>query len=285
MTKSLDQLLQADRRKRAKATGKGKETLAKIPTGPKGGVQKRKAAPQPPSSLNGKWTHDLHATVADATKLKSSNGNNGAKAPVVLNKKLIDKLSSNRLFEALHGSGTDNTAKQKVADLGISIRGASKPSTGGITIKGSAGPFAVHGSNFAPGTTASDIRNVMEGRGYAVINCGILSANPTVIAEIVFEKRDEAQRCVEEFNNRLADGRLLHFMLKDSPQLPIPPKARGAAQTAAAKPVAKPAAKPIPTGPARLQQNQGNVVDGKYGFSTRGGLYSDRLLKGRETRR
>ncbi|EPS43248.1 hypothetical protein H072_2742 [Dactylellina haptotyla CBS 200.50] len=274
--KDLDKLLQADRRKRARQTGKA-GAAAPIPTGPKAGVQKRKAAPQAPSSLNGKWTHDLHATVASSgKKYKSLGATNGAKAAIVLKPGVAERLASNRLFEALHGGGGGITGKPTAEDLGISIRGASKSSGSGITIKGSAGPFAVHGSNFAPGTTASDIRNVLESRNFSVLNCGILSAKPTVIAEILFEKRDDAQRCIEEFNNRLADGRLLHFMLKDSPQLPIPPKARAVTQ-------AQPIAKPIPTGPARLQKGPSNVVDGKFGFSapraSGGGLYSDNSIR------
>ncbi|KAK6539937.1 hypothetical protein TWF694_008771 [Orbilia ellipsospora] len=228
--------------------------------------------------MNGKWTHDLHASVTTTKKNKILSSTNGAKAPIILKPGVAEKLASNRLFEALHGMGGGNTGKPSAEDLGISIRGTSKSSGSGITIKGSAGPFAVQGSNFAPGTTASDIRNVMESRNLNVLNCGILNAKPTVIAEILFEKRDDAQRCIEEFNNRLADGRLLHFILKDTPQLPVPPKVRAVTQS-------QPISKPIPTGP-KGQRGPSNVVDGKFGFSSPrtaggGGLYSDSIVGGR----
>ncbi|KAF3104043.1 hypothetical protein TWF102_003420 [Orbilia oligospora] len=300
--KDLDKMLQADRKKRANQSGKGAngKGVVAIPTGPRAGIQKRKNVPQPPASLNGKWTHDLHASVSNTreprpTKVsKSADATNGAKAPVVISQKVAKKLASNRLFEALHGAG--DAGKPTASDLGVNIRGAAKPKNinGGITIKGSAGPFAVQGSNFAPGTTASDIRSILEKFGLSPINCGILSANPTVIAEFLFETREEAERCVEMFNNKLGDSkynpstqqvsrvlnlnvidRLLHFMLKDTPQLPIPTKPRGNLQTQA-----QPIVQQIPTGPKGGASHV--VIDGKYGFSAPrnagSGLYSDAMV-------
>lgn len=75
-------------------------------------------------------------------------------------------------------------------------------------------------------------------------------------------------------------GRLLHFMLKDTPQLPVPMKTRNQLQTQA-----QPVAKSIPTGPARQQRGGAHVVvDGKYGFSAPrnagSGLYSDAMVAG-----
>ncbi|EGX46643.1 hypothetical protein AOL_s00097g547 [Orbilia oligospora ATCC 24927] len=281
--KDLDKMLQADRKKRANQSGKGAngKGVVAIPTGPRAGIQKRKNVSQPPASLNGKWTHDLHASVSNTreprpTKIsKSTDATNGAKAPVVISQKVAKKLASNRLFEALHGAG--DAGKPTASDLGVNIRGAAKPKNinGGITIKGSAGPFAVQGSNFAPGTTASDIRSILEKFGLSPINCGILSASPTVIAEFLFETREEAERCVEMFNNKLGDNRLLHFMLKDTPQLPIPTKPRGNLQTQA-----QPVVQHIPTGPKGGASHV--VIDGKYGFSAPrnagSGLYSDAMV-------
>ncbi|KAK6497449.1 hypothetical protein TWF481_011858 [Arthrobotrys musiformis] len=275
--KDLDKMLQAARKQRANESGKGNngKGVAAIPTGPRAGVQKRKTAPQPPASLNGKWTHDLHASVSTPRQSKSLGATNGAKAPIIISQKVAKKLASNRLFEALHGAG--DAGKPTANDLGVNIRGASRPKNlgGGITIKGSAGPFAVQGSNFAPGTTASDIRSILEKFGLSPINCGILSANPTVIAEFLFETRDEADRCVEIFNNKVGDNRLLHFTIKDTPQLPVPNKPRGHLQTQA-----QPIAQQIPTGP-RGGASQ-IVVDGKYGFSAPraagSGLYSDAMV-------
>ncbi|KAK6346350.1 hypothetical protein TWF730_010676 [Orbilia blumenaviensis] len=276
-TESLDKILKEDRRKRAKQSGKGatgKGAVA-IPTGPRAAVQKRKAASQPPASLNGKWTHDLHASV-NARARNTLGTTTGSKAPIVVSQKVAQKLASNRLFEAIHGGGA--AGKETANDLGVNIRGASKPkNTGaGITIKGSAGPFAVHGSNFAPGTTASDIRSTMEKYGLFPINCGILSAQPTVIAEFLFETRADSDRCVEVFNNKLADSRILHFMLKDTPQLPIPGKARSRVQTQA-----QPVVNAVPTGPKGAGHH---IVDGRFGFTaprnTGSGLYSDEMVTG-----
>lgn len=65
----------------------------------------------------------------------------------------------------------------------------------------------VQASNFAPGTTAEDIKMAMLPLG-KILSCIILSANPTVICEIVFEKKEAADQCILQYNNQLADGKL-----------------------------------------------------------------------------
>lgn len=39
-----------------------------------------------------------------------------------------------------------------------------------------------------------------------ILSCIILAANPTVICEIVFEKKEAADQCISQYNNQLADG-------------------------------------------------------------------------------
>lgn len=41
-----------------------------------------------------------------------------------------------------------------------------------------------------------------------ILSCIILAANPTVICEIVFEKKEAADQCISQYNNQLADGTL-----------------------------------------------------------------------------
>lgn len=173
-----------------------------------------RASSQPPSSLDGKWSHDLFA------QNNSSNNNNNTlnnksnarapKNPSKLNPDLAKTLSGNRLFAALHGG---DSSEQN--DLGVSIRGNSAAQKkqqqhqgGGFSIRGSAGPFAVRASNFAMGTTANDIRAEMESVG-TVVQCIVLAAAPTVIAEIVFEDKKDAEACVKKYNNKVADGKKL----------------------------------------------------------------------------
>ena len=60
-------------------------------------------------------------------------------------------------------------------------------------------------SNFAPGTTAEDIRHAMASIG-KILSCIILTASPSVISEIVFEKRDAAAACIRQYNGQRADG-------------------------------------------------------------------------------
>lgn len=155
----------------------------------------------PATGLNGKWTHDLH---------HQNNPSRVSKLPTTLSPAIARSLQNNRLFAALHGtpaglssdlipSGPRNGPKPR----GANIRGQAS----GFSIKGSAGPFVVQASNFAPGTTAEDIKMAMLPLG-KILSCIILAANPTVICEIVFEKKEAADQCILQYNNQLADGTL-----------------------------------------------------------------------------
>ncbi|KAL8835702.1 MAG: hypothetical protein Q9170_003204 [Blastenia crenularia] len=85
---------------------------------------------------------------------------------------------------------------------------------GEINILGAAGPYTVVGSNFAPGTTAADIESAMAPIGGEVLDCQITSQKPTVVAEMVFSEKARAENVIATFNNKRADGRLLHVYMK-----------------------------------------------------------------------
>ncbi|KAL8715097.1 MAG: hypothetical protein Q9220_001054 [cf. Caloplaca sp. 1 TL-2023] len=85
-----------------------------------------------------------------------------------------------------------------------------------ITIRGSAGPYTVIGSNFAPGTTAADIESAMFPVGGEMQDCRIVSKMPTVMAEMVFSEKARAEDVIATFNNKKADGRLLSVYMKSS---------------------------------------------------------------------
>ena len=90
-------------------------------------------------------------------------------------------------------------------DPSINVRGASK----GISIRGVAGPFAVEAINFAPGTTADDIRAAMEPQGGEIISCKLIKVRPTVEAEIVFVERAGAEAVISIFNNQKVGSHML----------------------------------------------------------------------------
>lgn len=71
-----------------------------------------------------------------------------------------------------------------------------------LNIRGIAGPYTVIGSNFAPGTTAADIESAMLPVGGEMQSCRILTATPTVMAEMVFADKDKADVVIETFNNK-----------------------------------------------------------------------------------
>jgi hypothetical protein len=78
---------------------------------------------------------------------------------------------------------------------------------GGINIRGMGEPpptYTVIAQNFAPGTTAADIEAVLapEPVENGLIKCRLVASNPTVIAELVFSKRETADSIIQTFNNK-----------------------------------------------------------------------------------
>lgn len=115
----------------------------------------------------------------------------------------------------------------------------------GFSIKGTAGPFVVQASNFAPGTTAADIEAAMQSvstdsTGNSLISCRILASNPTVMAEMEFSERYIADEVIRTFNNEKADGRILHVYLKQGG--PSPTLKRNKSEQAPLVPDSTPAA-------------------------------------------
>lgn len=155
------------------------------------------------TSANGKWPHDLHHKVNASTSRVS-------KLPTTISPAVARSLQNNRLFAALHGpsSGAASFAPPTGPkhNSGISIRGSST----GLSIKGSAGPYVVEAANFAPGTTAEDVKMAMVPLG-KILSCIVLSASPWVTCEIVFETKQAAENCLAQYHNQLADGMVSTF--------------------------------------------------------------------------
>ena len=57
--------------------------------------------------------------------------------------------------------------------------------------------------NFELGTTAADIESAMTPVGGAMLSCRIVKSSPIVIAEMVFDSRDGADRVIHEFHNKV----------------------------------------------------------------------------------
>lgn len=75
------------------------------------------------------------------------------------------------------------------------------PPTGGITIKGSAGPHVVEVRGFAPGTTAADVEQSLRDRGISVHSCRVLESSPKVIVDILCDTKEDADR-IGEFHQQ-----------------------------------------------------------------------------------
>ncbi|KAI9828036.1 MAG: hypothetical protein M1832_003563 [Thelocarpon impressellum] len=251
--KSFDEMIKSDRQRKknealaSEIFGKGRRASA-----PGAGLLNRKAmstapslasrrsasaAPKVKPDINGQWGHDLH-------RLNNPQASRVSQLPAQSNPSRTTR--NTRLFAALHSGAASEQ---------ISIRGASK----GITIRGAAGPFVVMASNFAPGTTSSDIEAAMEPHGGEIVSCKIITAHPTVMAEIVFAEKEGAENVIATFNNQKADGRLLYVYMKPGP------------------PIARPV-RSTPTGPRGqadlMAPARDETRDGR-------GLYSDQLVSAR----
>ena len=102
---------------------------------------------------------------------------------------MTEKAKTELLSEALAAKGATNEARPRALGPEITIRGA-------------AGPYVVIGSNFAPGTTAADIESAMVPSGGELQSCKIITASPTVMAEMVFTEKRNAEAVIETFNNK-----------------------------------------------------------------------------------
>ncbi|OAQ95037.1 pentatricopeptide repeat protein [Purpureocillium lilacinum] len=232
--------------------------------------------------VNGEWTHDLHDSVnARPSSLASRITRPGAApskktAPAQQRKSklssALDRADINQLNVVNNGSvATASTSRSRAGGMGISIRGL-------------AGPFAVMGQNFAPGTSAADIESAMTPIGGDMVSCSIVKTQPFVLAEMVFSSREGGERVIDTFNDKTADGRILKIYAKpggySSPSNTASPPANA------------------PNGPraTRAASSRDHVVDGRMGFendlmdtdkgslssraSTRQPLYSDKLIAG-----
>ncbi|KAI9719687.1 MAG: hypothetical protein M1828_006120 [Chrysothrix sp. TS-e1954] len=221
---SFDELIQAQRTKKShqelaqqmlgsgrNASGlPGRSPRNSLSTGPgaslasRVGVTKRSSSTTPKSSLNGQWTHDL------APRNPRSNRNSTTQP--------TSRSGRDSLFSALSKpslNGSTSTSQ-------VNIRAPPTASAASMTIRGMAtGPYVVVASNFALGTTAADIEAAMLPVGGKIESCRLITANPTVMAEIVFTEREGAENVVAMYNNQKADGKLLYVYLKPGGPSPI----------------------------------------------------------------
>jgi len=150
----------------------------------------------PNGNINGEWTHDLH------------KAHNRSKQP---------SPAPNTLAARIHAPGTtvpkvptqprqNRTAKLADAYNRVQANAPPQPNVQrqgqGMAIRGLAGPFAIMAQNFAPGTTAADIESAMTPVGGLVTACRLIKTHPIVIAEIIFESKEGAERVIQTFNNQ-----------------------------------------------------------------------------------
>ncbi|KAF2445132.1 hypothetical protein P171DRAFT_360230 [Karstenula rhodostoma CBS 690.94] len=211
------------------------------------GVQKqRSSSAKPATNIDGKWQHDLH-------KLNNPNGppRNGLNRTVSTSQIDHNTRAFDKFAPALNRNAFARNARD--GDLGLNIRGAAT----------SSGPHTVMASNFAIGTTAADIEQVMGQVGGELLECRVVVARPTVMAELTFATKDGADNVIATFNGKKADGKTLYVYMKEggpsSAALHTRPSGRLAQSSNDDMDVDT-------NGGARV----GSFQDGRYGFNDRG---------------
>ncbi|POR37173.1 Uncharacterized protein TPAR_02647 [Tolypocladium paradoxum] len=215
----------------------------------------------PSGNVNGEWTHDLH----DSLNARPAPLGSRITLPGANKQKTTATQRRSRLASAVDRMDVDQV--NVVSSKGMSIRGL-------------AGPFAVMGQNFAPGTTAADIESAMTPIGGEMVSCKIVKTTPFLMAEMVFASREGGELVIDTFNDKTADGRLLK----------VYPKVGGYQPSASTN---SPPAN-APNGPRATRNTaRDQVIDGSMGFSgdlmdtdnnssksSSRPLYSDKIVAG-----
>ncbi|KAL9123560.1 MAG: hypothetical protein Q9217_007017, partial [Psora testacea] len=211
--------------------------------------------PKPKPDVDSPWAHDLHRAENGRPRVTRTARQNP----------MVDKVKHELLSEALAAKGAPSTPSLKAVGPEISIRGA-------------AGPYVVIGSNFAPGTTAADIESAMIPSGGEMQSCRIITASPTVMAEMVFSEKHNAEAVIEMFNNKKADGRILHVYMKMGGPTPIAsiPAAQRALAESQSNPIDFTRIDISPSYDSQREQTDRNrrranpeIQDGSYGFENK----------------
>ncbi|KAI8879648.1 hypothetical protein K501DRAFT_226229 [Backusella circina FSU 941] len=101
----------------------------------------------------------------------------------------------------------------------FSIRGRSNTITrpAGLSIRGESGPSTVLISNLDPRTNSEDVKVSCENFG-AILHCEVLrnsSGYSYGEAEVEFSSKSAALDCIAQFDNNMADGRILRAILRE----------------------------------------------------------------------
>lgn len=155
--------------------------------------QRSSSTPKASPNIEGTWGHDRAPRIT-----RPPRGN-----------AMLRQAKDDLLF---------NTAVTQTPRNGVASSGLGEE----ISIRGTAGPYVVIGSNFAPGTTAADIESAMIPSGGEMQSCRIISSTPTVMAEMVFAEKHNAESVISTFNNKKADGRILYVYMKVGGPTPSP---------------------------------------------------------------
>jgi hypothetical protein len=165
-----------------------KPTLASRMSSSSGVAKSRSSSAKPSANIDGKWQHDLHKSVNPHGPPAGKNFKRTASASQ------IDR--NTRTFDKFKSVLQKNSAPQVQDEpTGFSIKGVAN-----------GGPVTVIASNFASGTTANDIEAVMspiaQNADSEVVSCRLISSTPTVMVELVVDKREGAQTIIDMFNNK-----------------------------------------------------------------------------------
>ncbi len=187
---------------------------------PQRAITSGRRASVPAGNVHGDWTHDLHHTVRGGGSGAASTSL-GARVTLPGGQNLSRRAAARQASMAaaaadamdIDTASVKGRGKGKAAQAArgqVNVRGAGAPPQQGISIRGLAGPFAVLGQNFAPGTTPADVESAMTPIGGEMVRCAVVKTQPFLMMEMVFASREGAERVIETFNDKTVRSLTAH---------------------------------------------------------------------------
>ncbi|KAJ4153254.1 hypothetical protein LMH87_009750 [Akanthomyces muscarius] len=200
------------------ATGPSLASRVGVRKIPQRAITSGRRASVPVGNVNGDWTHDLHHTVRGGggastslgarVTLPGSGQSTSKRAMARRAAAAADAMDVDIDTTSVKGRGKGKAAAAR-SQVNVRGGGAAPQQQQGISIRGLAGPFAVMGQNFAPGTTPADVESAMTPIGGEMVRCELVKTQPFLMMEMVFASREGAERVIDTFNDKTADGRIL----------------------------------------------------------------------------
>ncbi|KAI8804492.1 hypothetical protein BJ742DRAFT_824729 [Cladochytrium replicatum] len=178
-------------------------------------------------NLDGQWKHDLHQGPASKNSVKITVQGNTRRIESGV-AEMAGRVATSSFRGAAGGVSASSGTRAGAGETPASSASATAAATPGALrlasvamnmLKGvpatsSSGPVTLVISNLHESASEADIETVFHRFG-SVLSCTLrydTDGNSTGVAEVIFERRRDATKAIEELHNKIVDGRLLQIV-------------------------------------------------------------------------